>query len=96
MRTKSFDKLVAAQCFQAIVKADMARGHYVDESAGHVTFHEYSESWLVSRSTEITTEERVGGHPSQPLHACMSRAGGHGPQPELDQLRCGAQHLWQQ
>jgi hypothetical protein len=34
MRTNSFDKLVAAQCFRAIVKAGMARVHYVDESAG--------------------------------------------------------------
>ncbi|MEU7970800.1 site-specific integrase [Micromonospora sp. NPDC049089] len=55
-----------AEAFLVSVESDKLRGAYVDPAAGRITFGEYAESWLRTRSfdesTRETTEIRVRRH----------------------------------
>ncbi|MFC4150594.1 tyrosine-type recombinase/integrase [Micromonospora mangrovi] len=55
-----------AEAFLVSVESDKLRGAYVDPAAGRITFAEYAESWLRTRSfdesTRETTEIRVRRH----------------------------------
>ncbi|MFD9513122.1 tyrosine-type recombinase/integrase [Streptomyces mirabilis] len=60
-KSKSFpdgQKRLADQ-WLAHIEADMSRGQYVDPSAGRVTFREYTEKWLTTQTTDLTTRESV-------------------------------------
>lgn len=55
-----------AEAFLVTVESDKLRGSYIDPAAGRMTFGEYAEEWLRSRtfdeSTRETTEIRVRTH----------------------------------
>ncbi|MGI5519337.1 tyrosine-type recombinase/integrase [Micromonospora sp. CA-259024] len=55
-----------AEAFLVSVESDKLRGAYVDPAAGRITFAEYAENWLRTRSfdesTRETTEIRVRRH----------------------------------
>ncbi|MEU3546641.1 tyrosine-type recombinase/integrase [Streptomyces longwoodensis] len=60
-KSKSFpdgQKRLADQ-WLAHIEADMSRGQYVDPAASRVTFRQYTEKWLSTQTTEMTTRESV-------------------------------------
>ncbi|WP_089154620.1 tyrosine-type recombinase/integrase [Micromonospora sp. NBS 11-29] len=67
-RKKSFPDRAKrdADAFLVSTETDKLRGSYVDPSAGRITFAEYAESWLRTRSfdesTREVTEHRVRKH----------------------------------
>ncbi|MEN8650616.1 tyrosine-type recombinase/integrase [Streptomyces sp. 21So2-11] len=44
-----------AEQWLAEIEADMARGHYIDPSAGRTTFQQYGERWLAGQTTNVAT-----------------------------------------
>lgn len=65
-RTKTFTKIADATAFMHSVEADKRRGVYRDLDAGRITFKEYGEQWLSSRtfnrSSYDATELRLRLH----------------------------------
>ncbi len=65
-RKKSFPREGEAKKFAASVETDKARGQYVDDRAGKVTFKEYAQEWLARQgfgeSTRQAVELRLRNH----------------------------------
>ncbi len=43
------------------IEADMVRGQYIDPRAAQVTFREYTERWIGSLTTDLTSRAAVEG-----------------------------------
>lgn len=56
-RRKSFRRKVDAEAFRNTVEADKLRGTYLDVDAGRITFRQYADEWLASRTFDRTTYE---------------------------------------
>ena len=65
-RTKHFDRKADAERFLDRVRGDLARGLYVDPSAGRIPFGEYAESWRASQvhrpSTAVLVDSQFRNH----------------------------------
>lgn len=65
-KSQLFDKEAAAKDFEAKVRADVARGTYVDPDAGRILLRDYATEWLAaqtfSRSSYESVERRVRLH----------------------------------
>lgn len=57
-RSKTFGTRKVARAFLAGVESDLARGAYVDPSAGRLLFGAHAQAWLASRNDEKTTAAR--------------------------------------
>ena len=62
-RSKSFpDKQKRlAETWLTNTEADMSRGQYIDPKAARTTFREYTERWLASLTTDLTSRAAVEG-----------------------------------
>jgi integrase len=58
-RSPLFDKRADAERHDAAMRADVARGVYVDQAAGKVTVKAYGEEWRKGRLHQESTAERV-------------------------------------
>ncbi|MGY5630272.1 tyrosine-type recombinase/integrase [Streptomyces sp. UC1A3] len=68
-KSKSFPdrKKREAERWLANIEADMSRGHYIDPTAGKITFRKYAEDWLATQTTDPAT--RVAVESRLRLHA---------------------------
>ncbi|MGI5137716.1 MULTISPECIES: tyrosine-type recombinase/integrase [unclassified Streptomyces] len=68
-KSKSFPdrKKREAERWLTNIEADMSRGHYIDPTAGKITFRKYAEDWLASQTTDAAT--RVAVESRLRLHA---------------------------
>lgn len=58
-RSKTFERKVDAERWLSTTTADIARGVYIDPSAGRVTFGDYASEWLTTRVHRPSTAARV-------------------------------------
>ncbi len=62
-KTGLFEKVADAEAFDVSVRADVARGTYLDANAGKITLRTFAASWLAAQtfgeSTRETTESRL-------------------------------------
>ncbi|MBH5131179.1 site-specific integrase [Streptomyces sp. NPDC005395] len=60
-KSKSFPdrKKREAERWLTNIEADMSRGHYIDPTAGKITFRKYAEDWLASQTTDPATRVAV-------------------------------------
>lgn len=56
-RSRSFDRKVDAERFLDQVRADLARGEYIDPAAGKVTLRKQASEWLASQTTDPASQE---------------------------------------
>lgn len=61
-RAQHFDRKSDAQRFLDRVRGDLARGDYIDPSAGRVTFEEYAETWRRGQVHRPSTVALVESH----------------------------------
>ena len=65
-RARHFDRKIDAERFLDGVRGDLARGLYVDPSAGKVTFRQYAETWRARQvhrgSTRVSIEQHLRLH----------------------------------
>jgi integrase len=54
-QTQAFDKKADAEAFDLKVRGEVARGEYVDPSAGKITLAAYAKDWLAARSVDAST-----------------------------------------
>ena len=78
-RNRGFARRADAERFLASVSAEMLRGAYVDPSAGKITFKEFADSWLASRTFDESSREatelrlRLHAYPHLGGHQLRSR-----------------------
>lgn len=62
-RSRSFDRKADAERFLSGIRADLARGTYVDPHAGKITLRKYAAQWLAAQTfdpnTRQTTDIRI-------------------------------------
>src|SRR5258707_15714777 len=51
-----------AEDWLARIEADMSRGRYIDPKASRITFQQYAEKWLASRTTGLGTQHNQERH----------------------------------
>jgi integrase len=56
---KSFDKKVDAERYLALMRADVARGAWVDPALGRTKFGGYTREWLTAQTFAVSTREQV-------------------------------------
>jgi integrase len=61
-RKRSFDRKADAERQLAQVRADLARGAYLDPNAGKTTLRAYATAWLAAQTTDPSTREAVERH----------------------------------
>jgi integrase len=61
-RKRNFDRKVEAEQFLAKVKADLARGGYIDPAASRTTLRAYATTWLQARTSDPSTQETLKLH----------------------------------
>lgn len=57
--TEAHDTETAAKARDAILRADILKGTYLDPKAGRITVEDYAEQWRASRMHDAQTAERV-------------------------------------
>ena len=71
----TFPTKADARAFLAGVETDLKRGHYVDPSAGRITFAEYAGWWIEQRPLRPRTRETYDSQLKH-RHCCVDRSEG--------------------